>query len=397
MARPRLLYVVTHPLTARTLLRGQLRYLAERGFEVALATSPGPDLETAVAQEGVPVFEVPMAREIAPAADLLSLVRLGRAIRAFRPHLVHAGTPKAGLLGMLAARRAGVPVRLYTVRGLRLETARGARRRLLAAAERAAAGLAQRVVCVSASLRRRYLDLGLAPAEKVTVLGAGSSNGVDAERFRPRPPGDPEAAARRRELGIPEGAPVVGFVGRFTRDKGIGELLDAFDGPVSARFPEARLLLVGGFEEGDPVPAGVRELLASHPRVARAGFVLDTAPWYGPMEVLAFPSRREGFPNAPLEAAASAVPVVGWAATGTIDAVADGETGRLVPVGDVAALGEALVRYLSDRGLARRHGAAGRARVERLFRRERVWEEWERELRRLLAERGLPVPEDRAR
>lgn len=392
MNRPRLLYAVTHPMTARHLMRGQLRWLAGRGFEVALATAPGPDLDAVAAEEGIATYPVPMAREIAPVADLAALMRLGRAIRAFRPHLVHAGTPKAGLLGMLAARRAGVPARLYTVRGLRLETAGGARRRLLAAAERAAAGAAHRVVCVSDSLRRRYLELGLAPAGKVTVLGAGSSNGVDAERFRPRPENDPETAARRRELGIPDAAPVIGFAGRFTRDKGIGELLDAFDGALSTRFPEARLLLIGDFEDGDPVPAAVRERLVAHPRAIRAGFVADAAPWYGLFDVLAFPSHREGFPNAPLEAAASAVPVVGYAATGTVDAVAAGETGTLVPVGDAAALGEALVRYLEDPGLARRHGAAGRARVERRFRREAVWALWEEEIRGLLAERGQPVP-----
>jgi len=389
VSRPRLLYAVTHPMTARYLLRGQLRYLTECGFDVGLVTAPRADLEAVVDAEGVAAFPVPMAREISPARDLLALVRLRRVIARFRPDLVCAGTPKAGLLAMVAARGAGVPVRVYAVRGLRLETARGMRRRLLAVAERSAAAKAHRVVCVSESLRRRYIELGLAPADKTAVLGAGSSNGVDAERFRPRPAGDPGTARLRRELGLPGDAPVIGFVGRFTRDKGIADLLAAFDGPVAARFPEARLLLLGEFERGDPVPAAVRARLCSHPRIVRGGFVADTAPYYGVFDLLAFPSYREGFPNAPLEAAASAVPVVAYAATGTVDAVAGGETGTLVPAGDAGALGEAIARYLADPDLARRHGAAGRERVETLFRRERVWRAWEVELRRLLAERGI--------
>jgi glycosyltransferase involved in cell wall biosynthesis len=384
---PRLLIAVTHPVTARVFLHGQLGFFARQGWEVGLVTSPGPDLDAVREREPAAIFEVPMAREIAPLADLRALAGMRRAIAAFRPDLVAAGTPKAGLLGMLAARRAGVPARLYTVRGLRLETATGARRRLLTAAEWCADGAAHRVVCVSASLRRRYLELGLGSAGKTVVLGAGSSNGVDVERFRPRPAGDPEPARLRERLGLPEGVPVIGFVGRFTRDKGIADLVSAFLGAISVRHPEAHLLLVGDFEAGDPVPERVREALTSHPRVVRAGFVADTAAYYPLIDVLALPSYREGFPNAPLEAAASALPVVGYAATGTVDAVADGETGTLVPVGDSGALGAALLRYLDDPDLARDHGAASRSRVARLFRRELVWELWEEEFRRLLDER----------
>jgi glycosyltransferase involved in cell wall biosynthesis len=387
--RPRLLVLVSHPMTARILMRGQLAHLAAAGFEVAVAAAPGPDLDAVAAEEGVEVFAMPFTRRISPLADLAALARTVGVLRRFRPDVVNAGTPKAGLVGMLAARLCRVPVRIYTVRGLRLETSRGATRRLLAALERLAGGGAHRVVCVGDSLRRRWVELGLGPAAKTVVLGGGSSNGVDVERFRPG-----EAAELRRALAIPDEAPVVGFVGRWTRDKGIADLAWAF-ADLSARHPECRLLLLGDWEEGDPVPEAVRRELLAHPRVVRPGFVADTAPYYRLMDVLAFPSYREGLPNAPLEAAASGVPVVGYAATGTVDAVADGETGTLVAVGDRAALAAALAACLDDPAAAARRGNAGRRRAERLFARRRVWDGWVDLYRRELAAARAPVSSPR--
>lgn len=382
--RPRLMIAVTHPMTARLLLRGQLGYLRERGFEVAVIASPGPHLDEVASEEGVQVYPLHMARTVRPDLDLAALPRLVATIRRFRPDILNAGTPKAGLLGMIAARLLRVPVRIYTVRGLRLETAIGQGRRILAGAERVAASSAHRIVCVSESLRRAYLSLGLTDEGKTTVLGSGSSNGVDVDRFQPAAPGDAEVAALRRRLGIPEGAPVVGFVGRFTRDKGLGDLAEAFFDAECLADPEARLLLVGDFEDGDPVAPAVRSRLESDGRVVRTGFVSDPAPYYRLMDVLAFPSYREGFPNAPLEAGATGVPVVGYAATGTVDAVRDGETGILVPVGDRRALRATLCRLLGDPALRRRQAAAGRRRAVEQFRREAVWAAWEAEYRRLL-------------
>lgn len=382
--RARLVLCVTHPMTARYLLRGQASYLRQQGFEVTVVASPGADLERFREREAVATVAVPMDRRVRPLRDLLSLLRLARALRRLRPDLVSAGTPKAGVLGVLAAWLTRVPVRVYTLRGLPLETTTGVKRAVLRWVQKAAAAAAHRVVCVSHSLRRRCLEIGICGADKAIVVAHGSSTGVDLERFRRTPARHREAVALRRQLGIAADAPVVGCVGRFTRDKGIDDLAEAFLGDVLAAEPDAHLLLVGDFESDDPVAPETRRGLASHPQVTVTGWVTDSAPYYTVMDLLALPSYREGFPNAPLEAAAAGLPTVGYRAVGTVDAVDDHLTGTLVPLGDRRALGGAVVAYLADVELRRSHGDAARDRAERLFRREIVWRAWAGLYRRLL-------------
>jgi glycosyltransferase involved in cell wall biosynthesis len=225
----------------------------------------------------------------------------------------------------------------------------------------------------------------------MVVLGPGSCNGVDASRFAATPELMRRAATLRCQLGIPPEAPVVAFVGRLTRDKGIPELMEAFL-RLDKQFPDLHLLLVGCFQNGDPVPADTRTCVETHPRVIFAGAVPDPTAYYAIADVVVLPSHREGLPMVALEAHAAGKPVVGAAATGIVNIVLDGETGLLFPVGDVPALATALAKVIADKSLARKLGAAGQDRVKREFQQERIWEALYREYLEHLQSRAAPAP-----
>jgi glycosyltransferase involved in cell wall biosynthesis len=363
--QPHIVVGVTHPQTCLT-LTGRLRALREAGFRVTLVSSPGELLRRTAAREGVEAIAIPMERQIAPVADLVSLARLCRLLLRLRPQMTEFSTPKAGLLGNLAAMLCGVPRRVYLLRGLKLETATGIQRLVLLVAERLAAACAQVVLCNSESMRARALELGVAPTAKLHLLGEGSSNGVDVERF------SPGASDVRGQLSIPRQAPVVGYVGRLTRDKGLPELIEAFDKILLAE-PEARLLLVGWFDASeDALSDALRARILNHPRIHCTDFVADTAPYYRAMDLLVLPTWREGFPNVVLEAAATGLPVITTLSTGSRDSVVPEVTGLLIPPGYPEAISEAVLRLLRDPARRRRMGKAARAWVLEHFVDERV-------------------------
>jgi glycosyltransferase involved in cell wall biosynthesis len=363
--QPHIVVGITHPQTCLT-LTGRLRALREAGFRVTLVSSPGELLDSTAAREGVEFIAIPMRREIALVADLVSLARLCRLLLRLRPDMTEFSTPKAGLLGTLAAMLCGVPRRVYMLRGLKLETSTGFKRLILLASERLAAACAQVVLCNSNSMRAEALALGVAPEAKLHLLGEGSSNGVNVKRFAPGP------SDVRNRLGLPQEAPVVGFVGRLTRDKGLPELIEAFD-TILKTEPEAHLLLVGWFDAAeDALSTALRARILSHPRIHCTGFVADTAPYYRAMDLMVLPTWREGFPNVVLEAAATGIPVITTLCTGSRDSVVPEVTGLLIPPGYPEAISEAVLRLLRNPELRSRMSQAARAWVIEHYSIERV-------------------------
>ena len=371
---PKVLYLLTDELSS-VLVRGQLGYLGTQGFDVTVACRLADPSTPKVGawDDGVTVEHLPFTRQPAPLADLRALWATIRLIRRVRPGIVNASTPKAGLIGTLAAWTCRVPTRVYLVRGLRFETATGMRRRLLVGLDRVSTGAATRIVWNSASLMAVGERAGLIRPGRGEVIGNGSGNGIDIVRFDPMVL--PDRAASRAQLGLPVDARIVGFVGRFTRDKGIAELVRSI-AQLRISRRDLCLLLAGDFEDGDPVDAETRTMIDHEPWIHVVPWLDHTGVAYQAMNVLAFPSYREGLPNVPLEAQACGVPVVGYAASGTVDAVSEGETGLLVPVGDAAALTSALAEVLETAAWCNELGAAGRDWVQSRFDRLQLWQGW---------------------
>ena len=374
-----LVYGVTVTTTASVLLRGQLGWMRERGWDVHVVASPSPEHDKIAEREGVTFHALPMNRSISVADDLKALIAWIRLLRRLRPEVTNVSTPKAGLLGAVASWLLRVPRRVYLVRGLRLESETGWRRRVLTMMERVTIALSTDVLVVSDSLRDELQKLGVAGKTELKMIGAGSSNGVQADQIRENVESN-KRSDQRAALGVRQDSDlVVVFIGRLTPDKGINDLAKAFQ---SDQLASCTLVTLGDVED-----VSVKEGLA---KLGKRWIALDWSddivPVLSASDVLCLPTYREGMPNVALEAAAAGLPVVTTYATGARDSVIDDETGILVPVRDPDALAAALARLAKDPLLRARMGKAGQARVLAEFRPELIWEGLDK------VYRGKPLP-----
>jgi glycosyltransferase involved in cell wall biosynthesis len=379
--KPRLVRITTVPISLKLLLEGQPAFFQQQGFEVLTVSAAGPEVRDLEAV-GVPHRIIPFTRRITPWQDLVCLVQLVRLLRAFRPDILHTHTPKAGLLGMLAAWLARVPGRLHTVAGLPLMEATGMAHLILQTTETITYACATRVYSNSRGLLRFITQHFPRHAHKFHVLENGSTNGIDVVRFTATPELHAQARLLRAQLGISADAVVIGFIGRLVGDKGIHELVRAF---LLSNRPDTHLVLVGAFEdERDPVEAAVKREIVYHPLIHSVGFQADVRPWLLAFDLFAFPSYREGFPNVVMQAACLGVPCVVSDINGCNELVQPGHSGWLVPPKNAGALADALAEALAQPALRAEFARTLRQFVADHYERKVIWAALLREYQRVL-------------
>ena len=379
-----LVFLVTSDVTAYAFYRGYLAYLASRGWSLALITSDSGLLSRFAEEAGIPVFAINMKRAISPLRDIGAFWDLYCALRRLRPHGLVYATPKASLLGSAVGWLLRVPVREYQLWGLRFESEGGLKRKLLIAAERATCRLSTHVVANSRSLARAAKDMGL--AKHPVVIGAGSSHGVDLQYFRRDAPAIPAIPRATQEfLAEHPGDPVVLFVGRVHRDKGIKTLISALESLIRAgdRF----VALVVGPNEDEEAWGALLEMSGRTGQLLVVGPVADVRPYLMVADVLCLPTLREGFPNVVLEAAAMGIPAVVSDATGAVDSVIDGVTGWIFPVADADVLKARLSDLLNDVEERSRLGVAALGNVRRNYASQVIWRQQEECLAAVMRDR----------
>lgn len=354
---------------------GSVVSLARDGVVVHGVSSPGDGHEQMRAL-GMTTHEVSIAREPRPLRDIISTLRLIRFFLRHRFALIVVSTPKAALLGAIAASMAGQRRRVvYVIRGRAYENAFGWRRRMLAAMDRLACRLSVAVICIGRDLCEALVRDRICAREKVRLFANGSSKGVDVRQFSRTRTGMDRASARVA-VGIPFDATVVGYVGWLRSEKGTGELIEAVR-EVRVGDSSVHLLLAGTFEDQrDPVGEPARSTAVRSEWVHVVPWMADPAHAYAAMDIFAFPTHREGFGSVALEAASMELPVVASDIPGVREAVAFGSTAIAVPPNDPSRLAAALTGLVEDPGLRESLGRAGRARVVECFSAEYVIEEF---------------------
>ena len=346
--KSKLIRITTVPISLEKLLENQLTFM-NKFYDVTAISSDKVRLEKFGKDNKVKVFNVEMTRVISPYKDFKSLFKMYLFFLKEKPQIVHSHTPKAGTIGILAAKLAGVPHRLHTVAGLPLLEAKGFKRILLNFVEKITYSAATKVFPNSFGLKDIILKERFCSKDKLQVIGNGSSNGINTEYFDISKLNKNELQKLRNDLSISDEVFVFVFVGRIVSDKGINELLSAFN---KLTFSNVKLLLVGQKEpELDPLTNASEQLIIKNKNIIEVGYQSDIRNYLAISSALVFPSYREGFPNVVLQAGSFGLPSIVSDINGCNEIIINGYNGIIVPVKNKNILYESMIKLIEDKVL----------------------------------------------
>lgn len=341
----KLIRITTVPISLDKLLSGQLSFM-NQFYHVIGISSDKTYLQKISQKENIEVIHVEMTRKITPLKDLKSTWELYKFFKKEKPLIVHTHTPKAGTAGMIAAKFAGVPIRLHTVAGLPLLEASGSKRKLLNFVEKVTYACATKIYPNSLGLKKIIIQQQFCNPNKLKVLANGSSNGIDTSHFDSNLFSANEVSSLKQKLGISENDFVFVFVGRLVGDKGINELVSAFS---KLNSKETKLVLVGSFEnELDPLQPETLAQMENNKSIIYLGYQTDVRPYFAISNCLVFPSYREGFPNVVMQAGAMGLPSIVSNINGCNEIIIQDYNGIIIPVKNSNILESTMRKMLED-------------------------------------------------
>jgi len=366
-----LVRIATIPMSLNLLLKGQLHFL-NKYYRVIAISSRGEDLKEVEEREQVATIAVEMKRDISIFSDFLSLTRFIFTFYKIKPFIVHANTPKASLLSMIAAWITRVPNRIYTVTGLRFEGETGFKKKLLISMERLTCKFATKVIPEGQGVLKSLKQYNITTKD-IKVIHNGNINGINMNYFDPKFFSSDDKNGLKVQLGISTNDLVYVFVGRLVADKGINELIDAFD-RLSKVEQSVSLILVGSFEqELDPLSKTTLEIIKINSKIKTIGYQKDIRQYLAISDVFAFPSYREGFPNVVLQAAAMELPCIVTNISGCNEIIQNDQNGLIIPFKNADALFIAMQKLYSDRNLRLRLKQNTRQIIQTRYECTAVW------------------------
>lgn len=366
------------------LLKGQCTYMQQHGMDVTMVSADGKELSQLLQQENVPHVIVPMTRRITPFKDLYCIYQLVKLFKKIKPDIVHTHTPKAGLVGMIAAKISGVKIRIHTVAGLPLMVEKGIKLKILEWVEKLTYAAANHVWPNSNSLKNFILQHRFTSPQKLMVVGKGSSNGVLITRYAPEKLALPILEEVKQSIQYHSENIYLLFIGRLVLDKGIVELIHAFQ-KIQVNNDKLKLILCGHFESGlDPLPADVEAQIAENKNIIHINWT-DKVPYFLALaNMFVFPSYREGFPNVLLEAGAMKTPIVCSRIAGNVDIVEDQVTGLIFESQNENDLERVLLYALENRAQQQQMAATLQQNIVQNYSREVFWQTLLSEYHKLL-------------